>query len=331
MVTMQITNSIKNHHDIRIAGKKGFYSNIIKRMLTDLDYFYLIGKMFKIKVLKQKTPLFAIIDVNNICNLHCKHCYWWLTRDGEKKELTSDDWKKIIKEKIKKNHILQTNIVGGEPMLRPDILDVFNEEVPGKFTIVTNGTYELIPYSGLIKYWISIDGIKETHDKIRGKSFDKIEKNVREYNNKTGKKIFVSMTINSWNCNDVLQVAEYWRDLASGINFQFHSPFQDNDPLWVPYGNKKNEIINQIISLKEKFPNYVIHETKQLELLRAPWGGDEKGPIKCPNWAILVLDHRGDAKTPCCLGSAKSDDIKPQCQSCGMSNYSSLLSRGISL
>ena len=86
-------------------------------MLTDIDYLYLIGKLFKIKVLKQKTPIFAIIDVNNICNLHCKHCYWWLTRDGEKKELTSDDWKKIIKEKIKKNHILQTNIVGGELML----------------------------------------------------------------------------------------------------------------------------------------------------------------------------------------------------------------------
>ncbi len=260
---MQAANSIENHHDIRLAGKKGFYSNIIQRMLTDIDYLYLIGKIFKIKVLKQKTPIFAIIDVNNICNLHCKHCYWWLTRDGEKKELTSDDWKKIIREKIKKNHILQTNIVGGEPMLRPDLIEIFNEEVPGKFTIVTNGTYELIPYSG--------------------------------------------------------------------INFQFHTPFQDNDPLWIPYGNKKNKIINQIISLKEKFPNYIIHETKQLELLRAPWGGDEKGPIKCPNWAILVLDHRGDVKTPCCLGSAKSDDVQPQCQSCGMSNYSSLLSKGISL
>ena len=46
---------------------------------------------------------------------------------------------------------------------------------------------------------------------------------------------------------------------------------------------------------------------------------------------ILVLDHRGDVKTPCCLGSAKSDDVQPQCQSCGMSNYSSLLSKGISL
>ena len=326
---MQASNTINDHHDVRIAGKKGFYSNIIKRMFTDIDYIYLIGKLFKIKVLKQKTPLFAIIDVNNICNLHCKHCYWWLTRDGEKKELTSDDWKKIIKEKIKKNHILQTNIVGGEPLLRTDILEVFNKELPGKFTIVTNGTFELVPYSGLINYWISIDGTKETHDKIRGKSFEKIETNVRKYVKETGKKVWISMTINSWNSHEVVEVAEHWKELADGINYQIHTPFMENDPLWIPYGKERNELLDKIISLKQKYPDYIIHEESQLNILRSPWGGDKTKPIACPNWAILVLDHRAESKTPCCLGSAKSDDDKPICEYCGMSNYSSLFVRGI--
>jgi len=328
---MQTSNSIETHHDIRIAGKKGFYYNIIKKIFTDIDYVFLIGKIFKIKILKQKTPLFGIIDINNICNLHCKHCYWWLTRDGEKKELTNDDWRNIINTRLKKNHILQTNLVGGEPLLRPDILDVFNEELPGKFTIVTNGTFELIPYSGLINYWISIDGKKETHDKIRGKSFDKIESNVRQYVEKTGKKVWISMTINSWNYNEVNAVTEFWKDLADGINFQIHTPFMENDPLWIPYGSKRDELIDKIILLKQKYPDYVIHEIKQLNLLRKPWGGDMTKPINCPNWAILVLDHRADKKTPCCLGSAKNDDEKPICEYCGMSNYSSLFSRGIHL
>ena len=324
-------NQIEEPHDIRISGKKGFYTNIIKRIFTDTDYLFLIGKIFKIKILKQKTFLFSIIDVNNICNLHCKHCYWWLTRDGEKKELTSEDWRQIIKNKIKKNRILQVNIVGGEPMLRTDIIDVFNTEMSGKFTIVTNGTFRLIPYSGLINYWVSIDGMKEKHDKIRGNSFDKINENITNYFQETGKRVWISMTINSWNCDDVTQVAEYWKDRAAGINFQFHTPFQENDPLWIPYGDKKNEIIDQIISLKRKYPDYVIHEEKHLNILRSPWGGDQNGPIKCPTWAILVLDHRGDEKTPCCLGSAKIDDEKPMCENCGMSNYSSLFARGIHL
>ena len=99
--------------------------------------------------------------------------------------------------------------------------------------------------------------------------------------------------------------------------------------MWIPYGDKRNEIIDQIISLKRKYSDYVIHEEKQLNILRAPWGGDQSGPTKCPTWAILVLDHRGDEKTPCCLGSAKIDDEKPMCENCGMSNYSSLFSKGI--
>ena len=114
---MQVANETNKHPDIRLAGKKGFYTNIIKKIFTDIDYIYLVGKIFKIKVLKQKTPIFAIVDANNICNLHCKHCYWWLNREDEKKELTTEDWRKIIKYKLKKNHILQTNIVGGELML----------------------------------------------------------------------------------------------------------------------------------------------------------------------------------------------------------------------
>ena len=320
-----------SHRDIRIATTGGFYTNLLKKFVSDRDYLFLIGKLFKIKILKQKTPIFAICDLNNICNLKCKHCYWWLNRDGEKSELTADDWRKIINEKIKKNHILQVHLVGGEPILRPDIIEVFNEEMPGKFTVLTNGTKKLIPYNGLIVYGISIDGMKETHDKIRGKTFDIIEKNVREYVEETGKKVWISMTVNSWNCEDIIEVAEYWKELAATINFQFHTPFMENDPLWIPYGNKKNKILDQIIVLRRKYPNYVINEEKQLNLLRAPWGGNRNGPTNCPNWAIIPLDHQGQQKKPCCIGGSGKDDMMPMCENCGMSNYASLYVRGIHL
>lgn len=319
----------KKHHDIRISGKKGFYIQIIKKIFTELDYVYLIGKIIKIKILKQKTPIFAICDLNNICNLKCVHCYWWLNRDGEKPELLNSDWKKIIDSKFKKNHILQVNLVGGEPLLRPDIIEVFNEEMPGKFTIVTNGTHKLIDYDGLVAYWISIDGIKETHDKIRGKTFDVIEKNVKEYVKETGHKIWVSMTINTLNCKEIIQVAEYWKNIAESINFQFHTPFMENDPLWVAYGDLRNKVLDEIISLKIKYPEYVINEKKQIDLLRTPWGGDSDGPKNCPNWAIMTLNHEGISKKPCCLGGVDADDMMPMCDKCGMTNYAALFVRGI--
>ena len=325
------SENMEEYRDIRIATKKGFYKDVLKRLVSDRDYIFLLGKLFKIKILKKKTPLFAICDLNNICNLKCKHCYWWLNRDGEKEELTKDDWKQIIQHRLKKNHILQVNLVGGEPMLRQDIIEVFNEEMPGKYTIVTNGTKELIPYSGLIYYVISIDGMKEKHDKIRGKTFDKIFENVTKFVSKNGKRIMISMTINSWNCEDVIEVAEFWKEYAQSINFQFHTPFMENDPLWIPYGDKKNAILDDILHLKKKYPEYVINEENQINLMRKPWGGDKNGPTNCPNWAIIALDHQADEKIPCCIGGAGKDDLKPMCENCGMSNYSSLFVRGIHL
>ena len=327
----QNLESYEQSSDLRAGGDSSLYSNIFKKIFSDRNYFFLIGKMFKIKILKQKTFLFAVIDVNNICNLKCKHCYWWLSRDDEKKELTKEDWKKIIHHHLKKNHILQVSIVGGEPMLRPDILEVFNEEIPGKFNIITNGTYKLIPYSGLIHYRISVDGMKETHDKIRGKTFEKIENTIRDYTKETGRKVWISMVINTLNYKEVVDVVEYWKDLAESINFEFHTPFADNDPLWIPYGKEKNEVLDKIISMKNKYHKYVLNEINQLELLRSPWGGDKTGPTNCPTWAILALDHQAKKKTPCCLGSANKEDMKPMCENCGLSNYSSLFIHGIHL
>ena len=320
-----------NYRDVRIATTGGFYTNLIGKFFTDKDYFFLIGKIIKIKILKQKTPIFAICDLNNSCNLKCKHCYWWLNRDNEKKELSPNDWRHIIRQKIKRNHILQVHLVGGEPLLRPDIIEVFNEELPGKFTMLTNGTKKLIPYNGLIVYGISIDGVKDTHDKIRGVTFDAIEHNVKEYVKKTGKKVWISMTINSWNFQDITKVAEYWKDLASTINFQFHTPFVENDPLWIPYGEKRDKILDDLIMLRERFPDYVINDKEQINLIRHPWGGDKNGPKDCPNWAIIAMDHQGLTKVPCCIGGSKKDDMMPMCENCGMSNYASLFTRGIHL
>lgn len=321
----------KTYCDIRIAGKSGFFINIFKKFLTDKDYIFLLGKLFRIKLLKQKTPIFAICDINNVCNLKCKHCYWWLNRNEKNQELTSEQWRDIIRNEFKRQHILQVNIVGGEPMLRRDIIEIFNEEMPGKFTILTNGTYPLIPYDGLIAYWISIDGMEKIHDEIRGKTFEKIEKNIKDYVEATGAKVWISMTINALNYHEVTQVAEYWKNLAESINYQFHTPFTENDPLWVPYGQQKNIILDEIISLKKKYPNYIINEENQLKLLRAPWGGTNEGPTNCPNWSIITLDHQGKAKSPCCLGGSGKNDLQPRCDRCGMSNYSSLFIHGIHL
>src|ERR671923_2944305 len=111
------------------------YVNLIYgRGITDLLretplYITLLSKYARIRLFHAKQPMYGSVDVNNICNLHCTHCYWWLNRK-EEKDMSVDDWRTIIKEQFRRQHIFVTTLVGGEPTLRPDIIELFCNEMP---------------------------------------------------------------------------------------------------------------------------------------------------------------------------------------------------------
>jgi MoaA/NifB/PqqE/SkfB family radical SAM enzyme len=147
---------------------------IYGRGITDLlrempFYISIFKKMTAYRLFKTKQPMYGSVDVNNVCNLHCTHCYWWLNRKEEEQDMSVEDWRRIIREKFNKQHILLTTLVGGEPTLRPDIIEVFCKEMPRRVCVVTNATFPLRRYEGLYFYWVSLDGTEKVHDSIRGK------------------------------------------------------------------------------------------------------------------------------------------------------------------
>src|SRR6185503_2456843 len=206
-------------------------------------------------------------------------------------------------ETFKTHHVHVVTLVGGEPMLRQDIIKVFCDEMPRRVCVVTNGTYPLTRFDNLYFYWISLDGTEKVHDSIRGKgSYLKTKKNIMEYikgPNRNGKPawkdIWISMTINSLNYTTIEELVNEW-----------------------------NGVINKI-----RFPNFVMNTKEQLELMKGNWGGVKTSPINCPTWAILSLDHKGKVKQPCCIGSSDSKALKPICEKCGLGCYSILVAQGI--
>src|SRR5215469_15956121 len=82
-----------------------------------------------------------------------------------------------------------------------------------------------------------------------------------------------------------------------------------------------------LLTLKKKYPNFVVNGVKQLLLMKGNWGGIGITPVQCPSWAILSLDHMG-VKQPCCIGSADSKSLKPICEQCGLGCYSVLVAQG---
>lgn len=112
-------------------------------------------------------------DINNECNLNCKHCRVSEKNDNEKLSLRES--KNLLAE-LWYNGITMLNLSGGEPFLRKDIFQIL--DYAQKFediVITTNGTLldeekckKLFTYKN-IKLSISLDGLEETHDKFRRK------------------------------------------------------------------------------------------------------------------------------------------------------------------
>ena len=297
-------------------------------------YFHMGLKYAGYKLFNKKSPFFGSADIINVCNLHCKHCYWWLNRK-ENEDLTVEQWKKVIDEKFKKQHVFIVFLVGGEPMMRPEVVELFVNEFPKRVCVVTNGTYPLPKFKNLYFYWVSIDGTQKIHDDIRGKgTWEQIRKNVINYVETNGKKaskdIWISMTINSLNYKTVKDVMEEWRDYTHKFGIQFHTPFMKGDPLWFPFGKERNRLVDELIEMRQNgYKDYLSNPQNQLELMKGGWGGKGTTPIDCPTWAIVSVDHMGREKMPCCIGSADKDSMKPRCGECGLGCYSFLMSYGI--
>ena len=115
--------------------------------------------------------------ITHKCNLRCSHCY----QDEYLKDLDIHKLKDIFYQYLDfinyynfKGHI---NFTGGEPFIYKHIFDLFDlcEEHSITFGILTNGTIlteeillKLKKYKKLSFIQVSLDGIKSTHESIRG-------------------------------------------------------------------------------------------------------------------------------------------------------------------
>lgn len=109
------------------------------------------------------------------CNLRCKHCYANAASRPLPGELTTDEGKALIDD-LAAFKVPALLLSGGEPLMRPDLLDLIRHAgSAGVRTVLsTNGTLinqqvaEQLRAAGLTYVGISLDGLEPTHDRFRG-------------------------------------------------------------------------------------------------------------------------------------------------------------------
>jgi len=134
----------------------------------------------------KKLPMNLTVSVTDRCNSRCKTCNIW--RRDAADELDVDEYERIFRS-LSKAPVWFT-LSGGEPFLRRDLVDItesiYRNNEPNIINIPTNGILSSrieksvreildICKETRIVVNLSLDGIGEDHDAIRGaKSFDKL-------------------------------------------------------------------------------------------------------------------------------------------------------------
>ncbi|MGE5173693.1 MAG: radical SAM protein [Betaproteobacteria bacterium] len=109
------------------------------------------------------------LQITDACNLRCKHCY---IGDANRNELSPTQVKDILKE-FEQMQGLRVMLTGGEPLLHGKF-DEINEILPDfllRTVLFTNGLLlkkDIIAALTVDEIQVSIDGLEEAHDHLRG-------------------------------------------------------------------------------------------------------------------------------------------------------------------
>ena len=204
------------------------------------------------QIFKKSTPLICGLTVTNKCNLQCRHCR--VASRGTKHISFEETIAAVNSFYNEGGRTLY--IQGGEPFLWRDTQYTIDDIVDyshkiGFFTtiIYTNGTMPLKTSADTV--FVSIDGLQKTHDFLRGKTFDRIMKNIQESKHPS---LYINYTINNYNKAEIQDFCEYVNgiDQIRGVFFYFHTPYYGYDDLYIE-PNERNEILMRMLNFKKKY------------------------------------------------------------------------------
>lgn len=255
---------------------------------------------------------FCSIDVTNRCNLRCKHCYFFSYDQDRGPELSTDEWlDKIKKMQSGKNPFFSCTWVGGEPLLRAEIIEKGRHYFK-RNRVVTNGTIPLPDWPD-VEFHISVDGSKRQHDAIRGQGcYSKIVKNLSD-SRCSGLNIALACCLNRNNSDCVEELFDEWRGIPHirHILFDFFTPIKGvKEDLWLTF-SERDMMLDKLESLKCKYGNFIGAPPKTFDLMREHNRHRAVGSncvfIKCGT----SFDASGNVKKPCVIGP------KADCDRCG--------------
>jgi len=178
------------------------------------------------------SPLFAVWNFTNRCNLACKHCYQDSEHGALEDELTREEKLDLI-DQLGAGHLPMLAFSGGEPTVSKDLLPALRRA--GRWgmhtTIATNGTTmtpELagrLAEAGLRYVEISLDSVDpERHDAFRGVRgmWRRAVAGAKTVVATEGLRLGIAMCVHQGNVREVREMIRFAEDLGASCFAHFN-------------------------------------------------------------------------------------------------------------
>ena len=190
--------------------------------------FNYAGFAWDFLIARRNRPFILGLVITDICNLACKHCR---VANIYHTSMSFDTIQRHLTEQYAAG-IRYLYLEGGEPYLWRDrdfhLADIVRfAKQTGYFRVhvYTNGTAPLDKTPDFT--WVSIDGIGEIYEKIRGIKVDRVLNHIRSYDGRYG----IVYTVNTINYRHIDEFLTYVNTEFTGVRvmFYFHTPYYGKD------------------------------------------------------------------------------------------------------
>lgn len=207
-------------------------------------------------------PPIMIFSITNRCNLRCKGCYAQALRPSSQTEMSEDKIRSIFAE-AKELGISFAVLAGGEPLVRPEILDITRGFPEIISLLFTNGL--LIDEELLMRFReqrhvvpvISLEGYEEDTDGRRGQGvYEHLQRIITKLNN-NGIFFSVSLTVTRSNLATVTDEQFIQHLIGLGCKLFFfveYTPIREGTDGWVITDEQRASISRVMNSLRLKYP-----------------------------------------------------------------------------
>jgi MoaA/NifB/PqqE/SkfB family radical SAM enzyme len=242
-------------------------------------------------------PPIAIFSITNKCNLRCKGCYAQAIRGDAPDELSSERMRGIVAEADELG-ISFFVIAGGEPLTRPEIVDIARDYPHIVFLLITNGLLlgpalisRLAGMRNVVPV-LSIEGNQAETDERRGRGVHERLQDKMEELKRAGIFFSLSVTVTRANYDIVTDPDFLQKAVDAGCRLFFHleyTPIQAGTDEWVITDGQREAMKGLVAGFRSRYPAVFI---------AVPWDEEEQGGCLASGRGFVHISASGDLE-PC--------------------------------